>query len=101
VPDPANLTRHAVTVPDAQVLAGTVLDDATTPADKVRIRLPDDPSGATDAMEWMPYTLASKGTWFPKRDCLAFIAYPDDGDVDPVIVWWKPAAGADPDEPAE
>lgn len=95
MPDPANLTRHAITIPDAQVLAGTVIDDATTPQDKVRCKLPDDPSGATDAMKWDPYVLPA-GIFYPKHGDLAFIAYPDDGDVDPRIISWEPS-GAKPD----
>ncbi len=98
MPDPANLTHYAIDVPDAQIVAAEVLDDATTLTDAVRCKLPDDATGATDPARWTPVTIAGQGTWFPKKGADAVIAFPD-GEVDPILLWFQHSG--DPDHPFE
>jgi len=91
VPDPANLTRSAIDLPDAQIVTATVLDDATTLSDKVRCKLPDDDVGATDPAEWDPIPRPA-GLFYPKRGDRAVLAFPEGGDLDPLILRFKPQA---------
>jgi hypothetical protein len=66
--------------------AGTILDDAATLTDLVKVRLPgvDDGRHAYGPCRWMP-----RDTVFPSSGDACLVAFDDEGD--PWIVCWTPA----------
>lgn len=98
MPDLTNLTPAGVDVPEASLYRAVFIDDAATATDEVRCVVPDESEHlAFDAMRWNPVTHPGVGFFFPKRDDVAVIGIPVNGD--PVILEWWPAPGATPDAP--
>jgi hypothetical protein len=91
VPDLADLTPAGVTIPDAELHEAVVAEDAASLGQEVRCILATfDDRYAEDPMPWTPVTVAKVGTWFPKRDDRAIVAFPEGGT--PVISQWWPSA---------
>jgi hypothetical protein len=89
MPDPANLTRHAVTVPEPQLIEGKILDSAEDPTEEVRCTFAGDDVHASDPMPWDP-VVRKAGFFYPKRGDRAVIAFPDGGT--PYIDFFRPSA---------
>lgn len=95
--DVSLLHPSAVDIPAPELHEATVLDNATEQRQTVRCMGAWLGEGlASDPMEWTPNTTA-EGEFWPKRGDRAVVS--DHVDGAPVILFWRPAADADPDVP--
>lgn len=96
MPNPAELSPSAVTIPEAELHEAVVLDDAMEPGREVRCTRDSlDHLLADDPMPWAPY-VTPDGFFYPKEGDRAVLGFPVDGD--PVILQWWPNA-TEPDQP--
>lgn len=96
-PDPGILSPDAVDIPAPELHEATILDDASERGEEVRCVIPSlSEQLSTDPMPWMPY-MTAEGEYWPKKGNRALVTAQLDGP--PVIVWWMPGAGAEPDVP--
>lgn len=92
---PAQLHPSAVKIPPPELHEAVILDTATEPGQEVRC------TGAwlgsqhaSDPMDWESVVTAD-GEYWPHKEDRALVSAHVDGP--PVILWWAPAPGREPD----
>ena len=90
MPSPGQLAPSAVSIPDAQVRSGEILEDATEAREPVRCTIPAEGELlATGPLGW-PVIVTPDGFFCPKKGDRATVCFPQGGP--PVILSWEPAA---------
>lgn len=96
MPNPAELSPGAVTIPEAELHEATFAEDAEKGKAVRCVRESLDPLLADDPMQWRPF-VDEDGIYYPKKGDRVLLGFPVDGL--PAIVEWWPDEAAEPDKP--